>query len=120
MAQSFKEAFRAARSAGKKEFTWNGSRYNTKIKEEVGTPGASRPRPRNKPTKATTPTPTDFKITPTPAKSTDSLGSRILKAGTRRPIGESLGGRAVKAVGRAIGVGSLEERRAARRKRAGR
>ena len=116
MAQSFKEAFRAARSAGKKEFTWNGSRYNTKIKEETG---ADRPRPRNKPTKATTPTPTDFKITPTPAKSTDSLGSRILKAG-RRPIGESLGGRAVKAVGRAIGVGSLEERRAARRKRAGR
>ena len=33
---SFKEAFAAARKAGKKEFSWNGNRYNTKLKEEVG------------------------------------------------------------------------------------
>lgn len=32
---SFKEAFAAARKAGKKEFTWNGGRYNTMTKEEA-------------------------------------------------------------------------------------
>jgi hypothetical protein len=31
-AQSFDKAFTAARKAGKKEFTWKGKRYNTKIK----------------------------------------------------------------------------------------
>ncbi len=29
----FSEAFRAARAAGKKNFTWNGNSYNTKLKE---------------------------------------------------------------------------------------
>lgn len=42
---NFKEAFASARKAGKKEFTWNGKRYNTKYKEEVA--GASRPRTRS-------------------------------------------------------------------------
>jgi hypothetical protein len=41
---SFKDAFRAARAAGKKEFSWNGKSYNTKLKEEV----ASGPKPRPK------------------------------------------------------------------------
>lgn len=31
-AQSFRSAFADARKAGKKEFTWNGRRYNTKVK----------------------------------------------------------------------------------------
>ncbi len=31
----FGDAFAAARKAGKKEFTWNGKRYNTKLKEET-------------------------------------------------------------------------------------
>lgn len=32
-AKSFDKAFAAARSAGKKEFTWRGKRYNTKLKK---------------------------------------------------------------------------------------
>jgi len=31
----FSKAFRTARDAGKKEFTWNGKRYHTKTKSEV-------------------------------------------------------------------------------------
>lgn len=31
-AQSFREAFASARKAGKKEFTWQGRKYNTKLK----------------------------------------------------------------------------------------
>lgn len=31
-AQSFREAFASARKAGKKEFTWQGRKYNTKVK----------------------------------------------------------------------------------------
>lgn len=50
---NFKTAFAAARKAGKKEFTWNGKSYNTKLKEEVG--GAERPKAR--PTNLTSPRP---------------------------------------------------------------
>jgi len=32
---NFEKAFAAARKAGKKEFSWNGKQYNTKLKEEV-------------------------------------------------------------------------------------
>ena len=32
--QSFGEAFKAARGAGSAEFTWNGKKYNTKLKED--------------------------------------------------------------------------------------
>ena len=31
---TFKEAFREARKAGKKVFTWNGKPYTTELKEE--------------------------------------------------------------------------------------
>jgi hypothetical protein len=31
-AQQFDSAFAAAKKAGKKEFTWNGKKYNTKLK----------------------------------------------------------------------------------------
>ena len=31
-AQHFRDAFKAARKAGKKTFTWNGKKYNTKVK----------------------------------------------------------------------------------------
>lgn len=40
---SFKEAFAAARKAGKKEFKWNGKSYHTKLKEEVTTRPQRRP-----------------------------------------------------------------------------
>lgn len=40
MASSFGSAFAAARKAGKKEFTWNGKKYHTKTKEEMGGKGA--------------------------------------------------------------------------------
>lgn len=32
MASDFKSAFSSARKSGKKEFTWNGRKYNTKVK----------------------------------------------------------------------------------------
>lgn len=52
---NFKEAFAAARKAGKKEFTWNGKSYHTKTKEEMGGAGASRPKTRTNSNRATTP-----------------------------------------------------------------
>jgi hypothetical protein len=33
-AADFRSSFAAARKAGKKEFTWNGKKYNTKLKGE--------------------------------------------------------------------------------------
>ena len=47
MATSFSSAFAAARKAGKKEFTWNGKRYNTKL-AKTGTP-AKMKAPASKP-----------------------------------------------------------------------
>lgn len=46
---SFKSAFAAARKAGKKEFTWNGKAYNTKLKEDNLPKKAPIPSPRPKP-----------------------------------------------------------------------
>ena len=46
---SFKEAFAAARKSGKKEFSWNGKKYNTKLKEEVSV--TKSPIPKKKPNK---------------------------------------------------------------------
>lgn len=42
---TFKEAFRSARSSGKKEFTWNGKQYNTKLRED----SKSVPTPTSRP-----------------------------------------------------------------------
>lgn len=45
MATDFKSAFRSARSAGKKVFTWNGKSYNTKLADDSkasATPPKSR------------------------------------------------------------------------------
>jgi hypothetical protein len=57
---SFKEAFAAARQAGKQTFTWNGKSYTTETAEEAAakrgaTAGASRPRRR--PSEVTSPRP---------------------------------------------------------------
>jgi hypothetical protein len=41
---TFKEAFRSARNAGKKVFSWNGKQFNTKLKEEVSS-GGPKARP---------------------------------------------------------------------------
>ena len=55
MANNFKSAFAAARKAGKKDFTWNGNRYNTELKETVrpkargGAAGSTGPKPRPAP-----------------------------------------------------------------------
>lgn len=59
---TFKEAFRSARSSGKKTFTWNGKSYNTKLAEDTPKPRAKPtvqepPKPRAKP-KSETPKPT--------------------------------------------------------------
>lgn len=54
---SFSKAFAAARKAGKKEFTWNGKRYNTKLKSETNRKSPPTPTPRPKPKKTPTPTP---------------------------------------------------------------
>lgn len=57
---SFEKAFAAARKAGKKEFTWNGKRYHTRLKSETKkkSPPTPSPRPdRKKEEKKSTPTP---------------------------------------------------------------
>lgn len=49
---SFKEAFASARKAGKKEFTWNGKRYHTRLKEETKKSSSApktSPRPKARP-----------------------------------------------------------------------
>ncbi len=46
---SFKEAFAAARKAGKKEFTWKGKAYNTKTKEEGSAAPAKSKMPQARP-----------------------------------------------------------------------
>lgn len=67
---TFKSAFAAARKAGKKEFSWNGKRYSTKLREDKApskspTPAkkktASSPTPKKKPTNKTTSSPTPKK-----------------------------------------------------------
>lgn len=51
---SFKESFAAARKAGKKEFTWNGKKYNTKLKggsstkKKASTGGGKASKPATK------------------------------------------------------------------------
>jgi hypothetical protein len=56
---AFKEAFAAARKAGKKEFTWNGKAYNTELKETARpkargatAPAKSEAGPKARPVKA--------------------------------------------------------------------
>jgi len=51
MASAFEKAFAAARKAGKKEFSYNGKKYNTKLKEEVGVGKSVMPKkkPGSKP-----------------------------------------------------------------------
>lgn len=46
---TFKEAFRAARNAGKKTFTWNGKSYTTQTKEEADAIRNAPARPRARP-----------------------------------------------------------------------
>lgn len=45
---SFKEAFASARKSGKKNFTWNGKSYNTKVKDSVDLPKTA-PTPTKRP-----------------------------------------------------------------------
>ena len=50
----FKEAFAAARKSGKKTFTWNGKKYNTKTKDDVKSAtarAASKAKPQVSPKK---------------------------------------------------------------------
>jgi len=57
---SFKEAFRAARNAGKATFTWNGKKYTTELAgESSSSEGTTRPRrrPASAPTPASSPRP---------------------------------------------------------------
>lgn len=78
---SFGKAFAAARKAGKKEFTWNGKSYNTKLKEEVGVsksaPPKARPSAKKSPNRPTAPG-------GTPTASTSQPTVREMKAGSGR------------------------------------
>lgn len=40
--QTFKQAFASNRAAGKKEFTWNGKSYNTKLATDTKKPAAKK------------------------------------------------------------------------------
>ena len=46
---TFKEAFAAARKSGKKEFSWQSKKYNTKLKEETSSAPASSKKPQTRP-----------------------------------------------------------------------
>lgn len=111
---SFGKAFSSARKAGKKEFTWQGKRYNTRLAGETpsraptpsaaprGSSGASRSvsGKTSSSAKATAPTPT-----PRPSKSSgstmrspravggpDAFEHRAPKIVKRSPSGNSLSG----------------------------
>jgi hypothetical protein len=65
----FKEAFRTARAAGKKEFTWNSKKYNTKLKTDT-------------PSKVPTPSPA-----PRSTKKTESKTPKAGVSGATRGFG---------------------------------
>lgn len=48
---NFKEAFAAARKAGKSTFTWNGKSYNTKLRSDLAPKTSSKPRAKPAPKK---------------------------------------------------------------------
>lgn len=58
---TFKEAFRKARAAGKKTFTWNGKSYTTQTAEEAAAvknaPSRPSTRPRARPSPSSSPRP---------------------------------------------------------------
>lgn len=64
MATDFKSAFRAARNAGKKAFTWNGKSYNTKLADNSKA-SATPPKARAKKVPAT---PATGNVSPSPEK----------------------------------------------------
>jgi hypothetical protein len=76
----FKSAFAAARKAGKKEFTWNGKSYNTKLKGEGASKKSSLPATTNIKPKAR-PSQDEGKFAGTTSDDqAKSLGSNRLKA----------------------------------------
>jgi hypothetical protein len=67
---TFGKAFRAAKDAGKKEFTYRGKRYHTRTKDEEKTMAKNQPSPKAKPktTKKKVETPKDVSQGSTTAK----------------------------------------------------
>jgi len=65
-AQTFGEAFKAARKAGKKEFTYKGKRYTAETKEEAAKKKAA---PKKEATKSTAKKPPDMKAGPSRLRS---------------------------------------------------
>lgn len=49
---TFKEAFATARKGGKREFTWQGKRYTTKLREEVSSAPAKSKKPVGRPARS--------------------------------------------------------------------
>lgn len=70
-AARFNDAFRTARQAGLKEFTWKGVRYGTQLANEV-TPKTTAPASTTATTPATTPTSTPRTTAPASAPSINS------------------------------------------------
>ncbi len=106
---TFKEAFAAARKSGKKEFTWNGKRYNTKVKGEGSS--ASSPRPKARPGSSAKPK--------TSSATTKNRGSYSRGgASTKKSKGPSRGLPGLRrAVKRVVGGGKTSGSRTRRRDR---
>jgi hypothetical protein len=65
---TFGKAFRAAKDAGKKEFTYRGKRYNTRTKDEEKAMAKNQPLPKAKPKKKKVETPKNVSQGSTTAK----------------------------------------------------
>ena len=85
---SFGEAFKAARSAGKKTFRWQGKTYHTKTKDEMEKTKKSVPVPTPRPDPQTTSsvaTPTNPAPVPVPRKK-PSATTMAINATTRASV----------------------------------
>lgn len=96
---TFNSAFASARKAGKKEFTWNGKKYNTKVRSDSAPTSSARPnsrparsnstsgrattnaRPAARPAQATSPRPTTRDSAAGPSTRPKARPARATSAG---------------------------------------
>lgn len=113
----FETAFASARKAGKKEFTFKGKRYNTKLKEEAKVAPRARPTaskvegPKARPVAA--PPAPKRKAAGTP----DASGRKVMDVSKQKGVGARIKDRMSNI--RAGNAASRKEREAARKARRG-
>lgn len=93
---TFKEAFRSARKAGKKVFSWNGKSYNTKLSN--GTPATVK-APGSRPSKLPDTVKVPGSRPGAAAKTTTARGTPTGKSPTAAPSGRARGSASAPAKG---------------------